>query len=180
MQPEKPSASLPPSFCWSKGLALKTEITAELVRQLLNYDPMTGQITRRIDGSVATHAHPRGYLSLNVKRRAWLAHRLVWLYMTGRWPEHQIDHINGVRTDNRWANLRDVTATVNYQNQRIARSNNRSCGLLGVTWDKSRGKWKASIRTETGDVYLGRFDDAETAHQAYLAAKRRFHVGCTI
>lgn len=163
-----------------KGLTLASNLTAARLRELLSYDPLTGELIRRSDGSTATRAHSRGYLSVSVDSVSHLAHRLAWLYMTGSWPREQIDHVNGTRTDNRFANLRDVSASVNYQNKRSAISSNRSCGLLGVTWDASRGKWKAAIRVDGRNRFLGRFDRPDEAHATYLDAKRRMHPGCTI
>ena len=164
----------------TKGLTLKTPLTAADLREALHYDPLTGHITRRVDGSTATRAHSRGYLSLSVRGQTFLAHRVAWLLTTGEWPAYQVDHRNGMRADNRWQNLRDVTPSINYQNQRAAGSRNRSCGLLGVTWDKARSRWKASIQVDHKAVNLGRFGTPEAAHDAYLAAKRRLHPGCTI
>jgi hypothetical protein len=90
-----------------------------------------------------------------------------------------IDHRDTCRTNNRLANLRDATRSVNAQNLRAARSNNSSCGLLGVTWN--RGRWTAQISPPGGPrTYIGRFDTAEQAHAAYLDAKRRLHAGCTL
>jgi hypothetical protein len=107
------------------------------------------------------------------------AHRLVWLYVNGAWPTHSIDHINGIRDDNRIENLRDVPQKVNGENRRQAQRNNQS-GYLGVSWNRSRGKWAASIRTDRRLKHLGWFDSPEEASEMYLSAKRRMHVGCTV
>ena len=101
------------------------------------------------------------------------------LWITGAWPEHDVDHINGVRNDNRWSNLREVTRTVNIQNQRIAQTRNVA-GLLGVSFEKARNKYKAGIVAGGKYHNLGRFNTAEEAHAAYLKAKRELHEGCTI
>ena len=110
------------------------------------------------------------------------AHRLAWLFATGEWPKETIDHINGDRGDNRIANLRDVPRRINCENQRKARSVNR-VGLLGVsraTGNRPGKPYTAFIGVRGKSVGLGYFPTAELAHEAYLAAKRRLHEGCSI
>lgn len=95
----------------------------------------------------------------------------------GHWPTYQIDHINGDRSDNRLANLRDVSATVNAQNQRKAYANNRA-GLLGA--HRAGKRYVARIRMPQARIFLGGFASAEEAHAAYVAAKRLLHEGNTL
>jgi hypothetical protein len=101
--------------------------------------------------------------------------------MTGAWPLFEIDHRNGIGTDNRWKNLRDGTRSFNIQNQRRARSDNKT-GFLGVhrSGKKERKGFVAKIQLDGKQRYLGVFSTAEAAHAAYLAAKRRIHPGCVI
>jgi hypothetical protein len=161
----------------------KPDITAAQLREVLDYAPETGVFTNRAErfGSVAgkvTGTPSRyGYLHVKVFGRTYRAHRLVWLYVHGTSPQGQIDHINGDRSDNRIANLRDVSAGANSENKRQATARNRS-GFLGVNF--AAGKWVAQICTGGKDCYLGRFDTPEKAHEAYLSAKRKLHEGCTI
>lgn len=156
-------------------------LTAWRLRELLHYDPLTGVFTWVKDagrwgrikaGSVAGHQNSRGYMQIRVDERMYKAHRLAWLYMTGKWPEHQIDHISGVRHENAWCNLREATNSQNQQNVRKARSDNK-CGLLGVSRDRDR--WKAQIKIDGSNKSLGTFDTPEQAHAAYLEAKARMH-----
>jgi hypothetical protein len=162
-------------------------ITAEELRAQLHYDPETGVFTRianvsRSDliGSVAGTTRPAstGYQTISVNRKRYYAHRLAWLYMTGEWPA-VIDHINGDKTDNRWANLRSVTLKLNVQNIRQARANNAT-GYLGVYFCKTTGRYRAMLRSGKKQRHLGRFDTPEEAYAAYLAAKREHHEGCTL
>ena len=88
--------------------------------------------------------------------------------MTGEWPRGVVDHINGNKMDNRWANLRDVTQSVNMQNQRKATRANKT-GYLGVS--PSGDKFVATITTNKAKRSLGRFDDLRHASAAYLRAK---------
>jgi hypothetical protein len=97
--------------------------------------------------------------------------------MTGRWPQFEIDHRNGIHDDNRWENLRDGTKSYNLQNQRKAHRNNK-IGLLGV--GKKRDGFQARIHLNGKTRYLGSFPTPELAYAAYLEAKRELHPGCTI
>lgn len=149
------------------------------------YDPATGLVTRRISSGRAAHAgaivgtKSKGAYQVRVDGVAYRLHRLVWLYMTGQHPLGVIDHMDGNPANNVWSNLRDVTESVNQQNQRHAQRHNAT-GFLGVTFNKRRGKFQAQIGVKTGHKYLGLFRTAEEAHGAYLAAKRELHEGCML
>lgn len=157
---------------------------AELLR-VLHYDPMTGLFTwlvrlsqRAKVGDVAGRfRRDTGYRSIRLDGREYYAHRLAWLYMTGEWPADEIDHINGSRSDNRWANLRAADRSLNQQNERIARSTSVT-GLLGA--HRRHGTFRASIVVDGRKKELGAFGTAEEAHAAYVKAKRALHPGCTI
>jgi len=99
-------------------------------------------------------------------------HRIIWALVTGRWPEAQIDHINGIGSDNRWINLREATPSENGQN-RVRLPLNNTSGFLGVSQHK--GKWQAHIGFNNHKYGLGRFNTPEEAHAAYLGAKRVLH-----
>jgi hypothetical protein len=164
----------------------KVDLTAQRLRELLHYDPETGEFLwrttgkgRRQDCRAGTIESPRGYVFINIDGRIWRSHRLAWLYVHGEWPKQQIDHINGNKTDNRIANLRDVSSGENTQNRSAPLSNNKS-GFLGVTWKKTLGRWVANICHCGTPQYLGAFDTPEEASAAYLAAKRRLHRGCVV
>lgn len=159
-------------------------LTAERVRHLFTYFPETGEFVRRVPtgyrncnrvGELAGQTTAAGYRAINVDGARYFAHRLAWLYTTGAWPTQQIDHINGVRDDNRWANLRDVSQAENLCNQRLARSNNRSSQFLGVSFDRRRGKWKACIFVAGKQKQLGRFDTEQEARDVYRTAKPQLH-----
>lgn len=159
-------------------------LTAERLRELLHYDPNTGVFTnvaprkRVVVGSKAGYLDSsNGYVKICLDYVRHYAHRLAFLYMTGAWPSAYVDHINGDTQDNRWANLRDVARQVNSQNMREAPSNSSS-GVFGA--HRKRGKWSSHIRSNGKTVYLGVFDSAEEASNAYIEAKRKLHEGCTI
>lgn len=116
-----------------------------------------------------------GYVVVQILGRSYRAHRLIWALKHGRWPAGQIDHLNGVRSDNRIANLREVTTSENMQNRAEPRKGPHSSGLLGVSWHKGRQKWEAYICINGRRHHLGRFVEKEHAHHAYLSAKQRLH-----
>lgn len=164
-------------------------LTAERLREVMKYEPATGLFIRiavrrgmakRTLGEVAGHVNNQGYVLMEIDGRRYQAHRLAWLYEHGSWPRHEIDHINGVRDDNRIVNLRDVPRSFNQQNLRSSMPKRSRPAPLGVSWHRQAGRWRAMIWNGSKNIYLGLFDDANEAHQAYLEEKRRLHPGCTI
>ncbi len=119
----------------------------------------------------------KGYLRLYLSGRHYLVHRLVWLFVTGHWPLGLIDHRDGDKTNNRFSNLRDADNRLNQQNQRTAHRDSHS-GVLGVS--RNGGRWKARIKFGGAQVTLGSYATPEEAHNAYIAAKRSLHEGCTL
>jgi len=163
-------------------------LTQEVLSILLRYDPETGVFTRRIaTGSrspvgviVGCVNEANGYVVVGILGELQYAHRLAWLYVYGEWPSQQIDHINGVRDDNRIANLRDVSNALNCQNKREALSSNKSSGLLGVSWCAQMGAYAAYIHLDGKKKTIGYFSDKFVAHAAYVKEKRLLHPACTI
>lgn len=153
---------------------------------LFRYDPLTGIFTRIVGrggakaGDVAGTVMDDGYIQICIDSRCYAAHRLAWLYMTGKWPTEQIDHWDTDHGNNRFANLRDVSDGVNKQNIRKAPAGKKYSELLGAQWCKQRQKWKSSIRVEGRIKHIGFFETDAAASEAYVAAKRLFHEGCTL
>lgn len=158
-------------------------ITAEKARDVLEYCQQTGVLRWRVDrgpvkaGQIAGNARPDGYRQLTINGKAYLAHRVVWLLVRGEWPNIEIDHINGNKSDNRIENLRDVAKSVNLQNQFRPHKHNRFSKYMGVSWDRERNKWRASLTLGGKNIKIGRFATEEAAHKAYLVAKARLHEG---
>lgn len=154
------------------------DIETELM-QMLWYEPNTGQLFwtdaahKSVRGKQAGTLN-RGYIVVMYKAKFYKAHRLAWLLTHGTWPKHSIDHINGNKSDNRLANLRDVDDTRNQQNRFSARVDSQS-GLMGAS--PYRNRWKSQIRINGEVKYLGVYDTPELAHAAYIQAKKQHHIG---
>lgn len=180
------NASLGDSVMASRDL-----LSQDVLSQLLGYNPETGILTwkprdpvwfggtpgrssahacalwnKRYSGIEAlSHVDAYGYKTGAILGYTCKAHRIVWLLETGVVPT-QIDHINGVRTDNRFHNLRDVSAAENSKN--IGRSKANQSGVVGVVWDKRAFKWIAQIGMNGAPKQIGRYDlfwDAVAARQ---------------
>lgn len=150
-------------------------ITADEVRRLFDYNPSSGLLSWRLSNSPRAHIgsqagckKPNGYIQVDIRKRAYKAHRLAWLHFYGQWPSGHIDHVNGVKDDNRIKNLRVATNSQNQANVQI-RKNSRS-GLKGASFQA--GRWRAQIKFNRKNISLGYFDTAYEAHLAYAAKAR--------
>lgn len=154
------------------------------ILRLLEYNSETGLFYWRVStsstaqaGSVAGTKTSHGYIDIGIEGKSYKAHRLAWVYITGAWPKDEIDHRNGVRHDNSWANLREADHRLNHENIRIAMSSNH-LGVLGVY--QHHKKFVSRIKSHGKKFYLGIFNTSREAHEAYLSAKRKIHAGCTL
>jgi len=135
--------------------------------------------SRRVAGMVAGSINNDGYVIVEVAGKSVAAHRIVWLMHNGHWPTGEIDHINGIRHDNRIENLRDVHRKTNAENRRSASKTSKT-KLLGVEYLPKIDKYRARIRVDGALIRLGTFNTPDDAHAAYIEAKRRLHAGCSI
>jgi hypothetical protein len=158
-------------------------LTAERVREVLNYDPETGIFTWRKKtgrkakiGKAAGVIHSSGRVFMSVDGHKSFGHRIAWLHVTGEWPAEgmTIDHINGDPSDNRWCNLRLATRSQNQANRRP--NCNSSSGVKGVEWHPQSGKWRAKIGINRKAHHIGLFTSKEEAGRAYLAEAQK-HFG---
>jgi len=158
-------------------MAIKDRITAERLRELMQYDPKTGQFTWRVKigcgqavrqpGDTAGSINRcHGYAEVGIFGARYRLHILAWLYMTGEWPSELVDHRNMIRSDNRWENLRSATHSQNHGNSR-RRSDNKS-GLKGVYRRSDNKAWVAQISVRGHKRALGSFDCVAAAHFKYL------------
>ena len=144
----------------------------KLANEVFIYDDESCQLKWKIDIGYKI----KGYLRVEYKSTAYMVHRIIWLLNKGYWPD-EVDHINGIKSDNRIENLRDSNRSQNMQNQRKAQRNNKT-GFLGVS--PARDKYKATITLNKKQSHLGCFERPEDAHIAYLDAKRALHEACMI
>ena len=157
------------------------KVTQEEIKRKLRYEPTTGIFYWVCNsgpakaGDVAGCLDKRtGYVRIQLDGKNYLAHRLAWFYMLGRWPKEQIDHIDSVRSNNRFSNLREASHAQNQWNKALQKNN--SSGHKGVCWNKGLNKWQAGIRVSNKYLLIGCFETAEAAAKAYSSAARQ-HFG---
>lgn len=155
-------------------------LTQARVHELLDYYPTTGELRWRKSAYCrptdrpAGHLDPSdGYIRIGLDGRVYRAHRLIWFGVTSKWPSHEIDHINTIRHDNRWFNLREANDYENMANRPLFK-NNKS-GFKGVSWHKQIGCWRADITANGVRYYLGLFHTAEDAAKARYVAANKLH-----
>jgi len=166
--------------------------SAKTLRELLHYDHETGLLhwrdrprsyfenekicllwNSRWAGKLAFSSKNRGgYFRGNIFGATYSAHRVAYAIYHGHWPKEQIDHINGVKTDNRICNLRDVSEAVNHKNTPIYKTNNS--GVAGVGWNKRDQKWHSRIKVNKKLKHLGYFDVFAEAVSARKEAEIKY------
>lgn len=157
-------------------------MTPDELRQWVSYNPDTGEFVRsstvkgrgrRAAGTQVGSIDSKGYRCGSVRGRSYQLHRLAWYLHYGVWPPADIDHINGDRADNRIANLRLATRKENSRNRKMHHTN--TSGFRGVTWDRTKNRWKAKITVDGRSCSLGNFLDPAKASEAYeKAAAKHF------
>lgn len=160
------------------GYPSDDELREEL-RRLMRYEPETGQFIRVIDhkrcqaGQAAGSIHGDGRIFIGLLGFRFAAHRLAVLWMTGRMPTDEVDHINCNHSDNRWANLRECTSSQNKWNRRANFSN--GTGVKGVRYKKRRNKFEASFKVNRREIYLGSFSTLSEASRAISKERKEAH-----
>lgn len=159
-------------------------ISAEELRDILHYDQETGSFTwlrpppkmQRLIGARAGRVSlALGYRTIKIDGEEYYEHRLAFLYMTGSFAA-RVDHVDGNKADNKWANLRPCSHSLNSRNTRRAKASNLTTGLTGVHLRKRDGKFIAQMRGR-GKRHIGVFDTAEDGRAAYVAERERLFPG---
>lgn len=151
------------------------------IRSMFRYDPNTGVLIRvwrkTWKGNVVYHGKPitsstkNGYSQVNINKRPYATHRVIFVYMTGKEPPCDVDHINGDRSDNRWSNLRLVDRAENLKNTGLRPTN--TSGVIGISFDKSKRKWHAYINSAPNvRLNLGYHTTKDSAIAARKAAEK--------
>ena len=163
------------------------KLTQEYLKSRVHYDPETGIFTHlpnpgkdrftnawnaRFAGKKAGFLKPNGYAGLRIDGVNYQAHRMAFLYMVGRLPRGDIDHVNHVRNDNVFSNLREASRQENQRNRSLVGQS--SSGVMGVCWDADRKKWMAKIKVDGRSLFLGRFKSLKAAAAARKAAEKRY------
>jgi hypothetical protein len=150
-------------------------LTQEKLKEILYYDPETGIFNWIIrprnnlqSGDQAGTYDRKGYLRILYKQKIYMGHWLAWLYVYGKWPDNEIDHINGNPSDNTIVNLRDVTRKQNMENKKVYK-NNKS-GVSGVNWHKKKQRWVVRVGHFGKRISVGQFVNIEDAIEARINA----------
>jgi hypothetical protein len=152
----------------------RNDLTAEFVRAIFKYVPETGDLiwisgykNNRI-GKIAGQIFDNGYRYIQINKKWYLAHRIVYLHQTGHWPPHELDHTFGNKLDNRFEKLRPCTDSQNTHNRK--KQKNNTSGFKGVSFHKKSKKWRAQIMIDRKHHSLGLFNNPKEAHRAYCDA----------
>ncbi|HEV2225081.1 MAG TPA: HNH endonuclease signature motif containing protein [Candidatus Acidoferrales bacterium] len=155
----------------------REDLTAEYVREILDYDPETGVFRYRANlnrraraGNTCGYQQKEtGRFKMRINGHEYMAHRLAWLWMTGKWPTHEIDHIDMDQSNNRWHNLRAATSSQNQAHRPLRRHN--TSGITGVCQERRRGRWVTFINHRI----IGYFKSREEAIEARTRAVDEKH-----
>ncbi len=158
-----------------------TMLTVARLKDTFWYDPVVGVFIRKTAGkgpgnyigSIPSKENSSGYIRIMIDGVRYQAHRLAMFYETGVMPEDEVDHRNRLKRDNAFLNLRQATHAQNMANQ-TTRSSNKS-GVRGVYWEKTSGKWRASINADGRRINIGKFTTKEQAASARSAAETVHH-----
>jgi len=155
-------------------------LTQEECRRLFEYDSVSGILTNRVNRRMSKAGQEAGgimetpagkkYRHVSVHGRHLKVHRVIWLWMTGEWPQHEIDHDDGNGLNNSWPNLKAATHAQNSKNQRKSIKN--TSGHTGVYFHPPSGKWRAGIRVKGKYLSLGYYSDKEGAILARIFSQK--------
>lgn len=155
-------------------------INSEYLRSILHYDPETGEFTwicpngtgKRKAGRRAGWTNAEGYRAISIDGKTYYGHHLAWFYVFGEWPSAEVDHRDKNQGNNAIKNLREATGSQNNANK--GKNKNNTTGFKGVVLLAS-GRYRAAIGHNRKLIYLGCFDRAEDASEAYAAGAQRLY-----
>ena len=153
-------------------------LTQKQLKRILKYNRNTGEFIKRFSsgstkkGSAAGTVQASGYVQIEINGKGYKAHRLAWLYVTGEFPSDQIDHINHVRSDNRFINLRECSNIENSKNAKMPKNN--TSGFVGVNFSKTARRWHVRIGVNGDRVHIGYFESKEDAILARKKANLKY------
>ena len=146
--------------------------------KILDYNPSTGTLIWKINkgprakiGMIAG-TNLNGYRTIKIDGKLLYAHIIIWIMMMGESPKNTVDHINRIRDDNRWENLREATQA--QQTYNISIHSNNTSGIPGVGWSKTLQKWQAYISINRKQLHLGYFDVIEEAIAIRKSAEQQY------
>lgn len=145
----------------------ESALTAERLRELLDYDRSSGVLRSKLSGRIVGWLNKKGYRAIQIDGKRYYAHRLAWLHVYGVWPLGDLDHEDTIKHHNWISNLRPASRSQNMGNMLNRRDN--TSGLKGASYDRNRRVWQATIRKDGKQIHLGRFPTRELAHAAYVA-----------
>lgn len=155
-------------------------LTQDELKRQLHYNPETGIFTRLVSnssrvklGDIAGYLTKNGYIGVKVNDKQHYAHRLAFLYMDGMFPPAEVDHIDCVRDNNAWDNLRHATRSENQRN--MEKPSNNTSGYRGVCFNKARAKYQARCNVDGKMVYLGLYNTPELAYEARTSYAKSHH-----
>lgn len=151
----------------------RVELTHSMLCGLISYSADTGKFFWLRGGVEAGTFNAAGYVIITIMGRPYRAHRLAWFYSYKCWPKNEIDHINNIRCDNRFVNLREATHEQNMKNSRLTNAN--TSGVKGVSWCKVMKKWFAYVGHSGKRVKVGYFNDIDIAAKAVMKAREALH-----
>jgi HNH endonuclease/AP2 domain len=159
-------------------------LTQEQAKELFSYNPEEGILRwRKWAGGCCRKDLIAGYRKqtkgkptywvVMLKNKNHKVHQIIWVYMTGKWPDKFIDHEDLDGTNNKWSNLRLASNGQNMMNGSL-RSDNTT-GVKGISWDQRRGNFRARLVVDGIEKYLGSFDDVEEAAKVRAEAAKKYH-----
>lgn len=153
-------------------------LTQEYLKSIILYEPLTGMFIWRYKeacpsfkrgGRISNCVEKDGYIQIRISGKSFKAHRLAFLYITGEWPKEQVDHINGIRRDNRWCNIRECTPRENMFNMRACVDGK----IKGIR--KKNKSYEVTLRINGIPTYLGSYKNLEDAVKTIRAAREKYH-----